>query len=105
MKFKPKDWVLLAIVAVALVVFVYAAGRTREGFNDPGVWTSDGGTLETVSITEDGTLWGTAPVGAASNSIWRRLKGGEWERVVGMAKQISGRNSTEAWCIGTDDRI
>ena len=100
-KFKPKDYTLIAVVAVAVLFVVYAIWNQREGFTADANWVLDDGTLTNVSITEDGTLWGITP----DTFIWKKNKGGSWERVSGSAVQISGVSSTSAWCIGTDAGI
>ena len=79
-RLKPKDYTLIAIVVVAVLFFVYAIRNERENFVDNG-WKMDDGTLLSVSITEDGTLWGITP----DNAIWRKVKGGSWTQTKGRA--------------------
>lgn len=58
----------------------------------------DDGTLLSVSITEDGTLWGITP----DNAIWRKTKGGSWTATKGRAAPgtpISGKSATEAYAV------
>lgn len=85
-KLKPKDYTLIAIIVVAVVFFAWAIVRQRENlgmrenFTDNG-WKPDDGTLLSVSITEDGTLWGITP----DNAVWRKTKGGAWSLTKGRA--------------------
>lgn len=95
---------MFAIVALALLAFAYTMTGTRENFTDPGVWTADDGTLGTVAITEDGTLWGTAPADRGY-TIWRKMKGGSWTQVRGNAKQVDAQDANNAVVVGTDDGL